>query len=92
MTTRQRIGWLATIGTVKQHQKGYSRPAMESISTSRASPVPRTRTRPGKLRRRLVRVLVLVIGLFTTGGLYLMLAPAAQVAPPTSTALRPIQR
>ena len=46
----------------------------------RASPVSRARTRAGKLRRGLVRVLVLVIGLFTTGGLYLLFAPSPQVA------------
>jgi ubiquinol-cytochrome c reductase cytochrome c subunit len=49
-------------------------------NTSPASPAPRGPTRPGKLRRRLVSVLVLVIGLLTTGGLYLMLAPTPQVA------------
>jgi len=42
--------------------------------------VPHARTRWGKLRRGLVRVLVLMIGLFTTGGLYLLFAPSPQVA------------
>ncbi|MDQ3824956.1 MAG: cytochrome c [Actinomycetota bacterium] len=54
---------------------------MDSItSTSRASAVPRRRRLPSKLRRRLVGALMLAIGLFATGALYLVLAPRPQVA------------
>lgn len=45
-----------------------------------SSPAPRNRGRSGKLRRRLAAGLVLLIGLFTTGGLYLVFAPRPQVA------------
>jgi ubiquinol-cytochrome c reductase cytochrome c subunit len=52
-------------------------------STTSPSPAvrpPRGRAHRGKLRRRLVSVLVLAIALFTTGGVYLLFAPKPQVA------------
>src|SRR5947209_5609412 len=62
-------------------QNGPCAPAMDSItSTSRASAVPRRRRLPSKLRRRLLGALMLAIGLFATGALYLVLAPRPQVA------------
>jgi ubiquinol-cytochrome c reductase cytochrome c subunit len=51
-----------------------------TTSPSPAARLPRGRTHRGKLRRRLVSVLVLAIALFATGGVYLLFAPKPQVA------------
>src|SRR6185437_10530749 len=51
-----------------------------TTSTPRACPAPRDRRRSGKLHRRLVAGLVLLIGLLSTGGLYLVFAPRPQIA------------
>ena len=62
-------------------ENGHCAPAMDSTTSSpRASGVPRRRRLSSKLRRRLVGVLVLAIGLFTTGTLYLVFAPRLQIA------------
>jgi ubiquinol-cytochrome c reductase cytochrome c subunit len=62
-------------------ENGYSAAAMDSMtSTPRACTAPRDRGRSGKLRRRLVAGLVLLIGLLSTGGLYLVFAPRPQIA------------